>query len=177
MLDLPPRGGFWKWSKWPWNMIHLMSRRHPCRLHIHLAFTYSVGPSSGVWSQLGPAPLFPPMRVLEVQWAWALSLMCEVSLSTKFLFTRKAPSLSLFYLECLSSFSLSSSLRPSSSRSLLTLGLPLLVPLAIAIAIATPHARPIAFAPGSSASTHRPGDATISSRTIWPWISFHRGEQ
>ena len=29
---------------------------------------------------------FPPMRVLEVHWSWALSLMCEVALSTtKFL--------------------------------------------------------------------------------------------
>jgi hypothetical protein len=34
--------------------------------YIHLAFTYSVGPSSVVGSELGPAPPFPPMRVLEV---------------------------------------------------------------------------------------------------------------
>ena len=40
--------------------------RNPCRLSIHLAFTYSVGPSSVLWSELGPAPHFPPMRVLEV---------------------------------------------------------------------------------------------------------------
>ena len=38
----------------------------PCRLYIHLALTYSVGPSSEVWSELGPVPPFPPMRVLEV---------------------------------------------------------------------------------------------------------------
>ena len=33
-----------------------------------------------VWSELGPAPPFPPMRVLEVQWSRALSLACEVAL-------------------------------------------------------------------------------------------------
>ena len=47
----------------------------------HLVFTYFVGPSSVVWSELGPAPPFPPMRVLEVKWSQALSLMCEVALS------------------------------------------------------------------------------------------------
>ena len=55
-----------------------MPRRNPCRLYIHLAFTYSVGPSSVVWR---PAPPFPPMRVLEVQWSRALSLIREVALS------------------------------------------------------------------------------------------------
>jgi hypothetical protein len=30
VLGLPPRGGFWKWSKWPWNMIYSM----PCRIHV-----------------------------------------------------------------------------------------------------------------------------------------------
>jgi hypothetical protein len=34
--------------KWPWNMIHSIPHRNPCRLYIHLAFTYSVGPSSVV---------------------------------------------------------------------------------------------------------------------------------
>ena len=34
-------------------MIHLMPCRNPCRLYIHLAFTYSVGPPSVVWSELG----------------------------------------------------------------------------------------------------------------------------
>ena len=43
-----------------------MPCRNPCRLYIRLAFTYSVGPSSVVWSELQPAPPFPPMRVLEV---------------------------------------------------------------------------------------------------------------
>ena len=37
-----------------------MPGRSPCRLFIHLAFTYSVGPSSVMWSsELGPAPPFP----------------------------------------------------------------------------------------------------------------------
>ena len=59
-----------------------MPRRNTCRLYIHLAFTYSVNPLSIVWSELGPAPLFPPMRVLEVLWPWAHSLVCEVVLSS-----------------------------------------------------------------------------------------------
>ena len=33
------------------NMIHLMPCRNPCRLYIHLAFTYSICPLSVVWSQ------------------------------------------------------------------------------------------------------------------------------
>jgi hypothetical protein len=49
-------------------MIHSMPCRNPCRLYIHLAFTYSVNPSSLVWSsELRPAPPFPPMRVLEMK--------------------------------------------------------------------------------------------------------------
>ena len=32
---------------------------------------------------LGPAPPFPPMRVLEVQWSRALGLVCEVALSLR----------------------------------------------------------------------------------------------
>ena len=61
-------------------MIHSMSWRNPFRLYIHLAFTYLVGPSSVVWSELGPAPPFPPMRVLEVKWSRARSVVCEVAL-------------------------------------------------------------------------------------------------
>jgi hypothetical protein len=49
-----------------------MPCRNPCRLYIHLAFTYSVGPSNVVWSKLGPAPPCPPMRVLGVSWSRAL---------------------------------------------------------------------------------------------------------
>ena len=63
----------------------------PCRLHIHLAFTYFVGPSSVVWSKLGPGPPFPPMRVLEVHWLWALSLVAEVALRISFHVGRHAP--------------------------------------------------------------------------------------
>ena len=62
-------------------MIHSTPCRNPCRLYIHLAFTCSIGPSSVVWGELGPALPFPPMRVLELWWSWALSLMCEVALS------------------------------------------------------------------------------------------------
>ena len=39
---------------------------HPCRLYIHLAFTYFGGLSRVVVSELGRAPPFPPMRVLEM---------------------------------------------------------------------------------------------------------------
>ena len=62
---LPPRGGCWKQSKWPWNMIHWMPYRNPRRLYIHITSTYSVGPSSIVWTKLGPAPPFPPTGVLD----------------------------------------------------------------------------------------------------------------
>ena len=53
-----------------------MPCRNPCRPYIHLEFTYSVGPSSTVGSELGPAPPFPQMRVLKVKWSWAPSLVC-----------------------------------------------------------------------------------------------------
>ena len=43
-----------------------MPCKNPCRLYVHLAFTYSIGPSSVVWSELGPAPPFPPMSVWSV---------------------------------------------------------------------------------------------------------------
>ena len=56
-----------------------MSCRNPCRLYIHLAFTYSVGPSSLVRSEREWDLPFPAMRVLEVHWSWALGLMCEVA--------------------------------------------------------------------------------------------------
>ena len=71
VLGLPPRGGFWKQSKWPWNTIRWM----PCKnVRTHVDFTsilhshiYYVGPSSVVWSnELGPDLAFPPMRALEV---------------------------------------------------------------------------------------------------------------
>ena len=71
---------FLKITQKTWNMIHLMACRNPCRLYVHCAFTYFVGPSSVMWSELGLAPPFPPMRVLEVQWSHALGLMCEVAL-------------------------------------------------------------------------------------------------
>ena len=77
VLGLPPRDDFWEQSKWPWKMVHSTPCRNPCRLHIRLAFTYSVGPSS----ELGPAPPFPPMRELKVEWWRALSLVCEVPLT------------------------------------------------------------------------------------------------
>ena len=58
-----------------------MPCRNPCRLYIHFAFTYSIGVSSIVWRELGAAPSFRPMRVLEVQWSRTLGLVCEVALN------------------------------------------------------------------------------------------------
>ena len=66
VFDLLPRGGSWKQSKWPCNMIHSMPRKNPCRLYIHLAFTYSIGSSRVVWSELGPAP---PFSTNESAWS------------------------------------------------------------------------------------------------------------
>ena len=54
-------------SKWPWNIIHLMPYRTPCRRCIHLVVTYSIDPSNVVGLKLGPTMPSPPMRVLEVQ--------------------------------------------------------------------------------------------------------------
>jgi hypothetical protein len=71
---------FWKYSKWLRKIIHLMPCKNPCKLYIHLAFTYSIGPSSIVWCKPGPAPPLAAMRVLEVYWSRAFSLVCEVAL-------------------------------------------------------------------------------------------------
>ena len=46
-------------------MIHLMPCRNPCGLYIHLAYTYSVGPSSVVWSELGLALPFHQWECLK----------------------------------------------------------------------------------------------------------------
>jgi hypothetical protein len=82
VLSLPPKDDSWKWFMWSWNMTHMISCRNSCILYIHLAFTYSIGPSTVVWIKLGPALPFPPMKVLEVLWSRALSLVCELALTT-----------------------------------------------------------------------------------------------
>ena len=41
VLGLPPRGGLWKKSKWPWNMIHLMPCRNPWRLLHPILHSYT----------------------------------------------------------------------------------------------------------------------------------------
>ena len=56
-----------------------MPCRNPCRLYYHLAFTDPVGPSSIMRSELGPAPPFPPMRMLKCN-GHGLNLVCEVAL-------------------------------------------------------------------------------------------------
>jgi hypothetical protein len=82
MLGWLPRGCFWKiiqvihetWSIWCHVGIHT-------HFYIYLAtFTHSVGPSKrSVKRELGSVPPSPPMRVLEVEWSGALSLVCEVA--------------------------------------------------------------------------------------------------
>ena len=70
--SLPPRDGFWNspsdhetWCIGCHTRIHV----------VHLAFTYYVGPSSVMCSELGLALPFPPMRVLEVH-GHGLSVSC-----------------------------------------------------------------------------------------------------
>jgi hypothetical protein len=82
VFSLPPERWFLKispsdhepWSIWCNVRVHI-------DFYIHHAFTCSIGPSSVVWNELGQAPSFPPMRVLEVYWSRACSLVCEVALS------------------------------------------------------------------------------------------------
>ena len=59
-----------RFERLEWNMIHLM----PCRLYIHLAFTYSVSPSSVVWRELGPTPPFSTNES-----AWSVMVTCSQS--------------------------------------------------------------------------------------------------
>ena len=49
-----PTSKKWFLENSPWNIIQLIPSRNPCRPYIHLAFTYFVGPSSVVRSELGP---------------------------------------------------------------------------------------------------------------------------
>ena len=82
VLGLPPSDGFLKNSpsdRETWSIR--------CHVGIHVDYFTSIlhshtllVPSSKVGSELGPAPPFPPMRVLEVWWSWALSRVCEVAL-------------------------------------------------------------------------------------------------
>ena len=61
-----------------------MPYKNPRRFYTRLAFSYSIGPSSVVRRELGPAPPFPPTRALEMRWSRALSLMCELALRVLF---------------------------------------------------------------------------------------------
>ena len=78
LLGLLPRGFLFFNSP---SDHDILPCRNPCRLYIHLVFTFSIGLSCVVRSELGPSPPFPPMRVLEAQLSRALSLVCEVALS------------------------------------------------------------------------------------------------
>ena len=78
---LPPKDGFKnKPSDHETRSIRCHVGKDPCGLFTHILHhlhTHSVGPSSVTVrrSKLGPAPPFPPMRVLGVRWSRALSLM------------------------------------------------------------------------------------------------------
>ena len=61
-------------------MIHLMPCRNPCRLHIHHAFTYSVGPSSIVWVNWDRLCLFHQWECWKCN-GHGLSVLCEVALT------------------------------------------------------------------------------------------------
>jgi hypothetical protein len=62
-------------------MIHLIAWGNPCRLYIHLAFAYTRWSLKRRVKRTWTVPPFPPMRVLEVSWSRALSLVCEVALN------------------------------------------------------------------------------------------------
>ena len=79
VLGLPPRGGENSPSDHEIQSIWRLIGIHvdfTSILHSHIC---SVGPSSIVWIDLGPAPPFLSMRVLEVSWSRALNLVCEVA--------------------------------------------------------------------------------------------------
>ena len=81
-LGPPPRGGFWKQSKWPSCTIHSMPCRNPHRPYIRLASTYSVGPSKrSVKRRTWTGSAFATNeRSRSVIWSWAHNLMWEVAL-------------------------------------------------------------------------------------------------
>ena len=64
----------------PWNLIHSLPCRNPCRLSIHEVFFGPLGLHLRVWSELGRSPPFWPMRALRLQWSWAFNVVCEVAL-------------------------------------------------------------------------------------------------
>ena len=77
-------------KRWLLKIIQVTMKHDPIRCHvgIHadsttiLHWHTPLVPQGVVWSELGPAPPFSPMGVLEVWWSRALSLMCEVALNT-----------------------------------------------------------------------------------------------
>ena len=77
----PPLGGRPdKNSTKPWNVIHGPMCRTPCILFIHEVFFGPLGFHLHVWSELGRSPPFQPMRALRLQWSWAFSLVCDMTL-------------------------------------------------------------------------------------------------
>ena len=71
--------------RWRWWKLHCLENMQDVWIltfnePIQNAFTYSFGPSSVVRSDLGPAPLFPPMRVLQIQRSQVLGLVYEGAL-------------------------------------------------------------------------------------------------
>ena len=65
----------------PWNLIHSMPCKTPCRLSIHEIFFGPWGLHLRVWSELGRSTPFRPMRALRLQWSRAFSSVCDGALS------------------------------------------------------------------------------------------------
>ena len=52
-------------KRWVLTIAQVTTKHYPfdAMYKIHVEFTYFVGPVSVVWTELGPAPPFPPMRM------------------------------------------------------------------------------------------------------------------
>ena len=59
----------------PWNLIHSLACRTPCRFFIHEVCFGPLSLHLRVQSQLGRSPPFRPMRAFRLQWSWAFSLV------------------------------------------------------------------------------------------------------
>jgi hypothetical protein len=59
----------------PWNLIHSLPCKTPCRLFIHEVFFGPLGLHLRVWSELGCSTPFRPMRALGLQRSRA-SVLC-----------------------------------------------------------------------------------------------------
>jgi hypothetical protein len=65
----------------PWNLIHSLPCKTPCRLFTHEVFFEPLGFHLRVWSELEQFTPFRPMRALRLQRSWGFSLVCDGALS------------------------------------------------------------------------------------------------